>query len=600
VLDLDARELNGVNALIGRYAPEVASRLRDAGRALAPAKLRADLKFDEAQSASRATLAVQGTAGALKVNVDGQAGINLAALSSGAGNVRLRTRLDADNGQVLAALFGLDRYVAVSKEAGSFNLSASGESLGGVQVDGRITAGGLDAAANGTIDIRPGEAPGGTLKVNLARADFSPLRGAGQNAALPVSLTTRLAFAGNKVTLDDLSGNVADSPLRGKLALTLATPRTISGEIDSNSLQVGALVAAAIGMPEGGAMWNWPGDPFTRSLPAEIAGTIDLRAMRAMLTPNLSAREVRVRLRLGKGEMALDDISATVAGGDLKGRLAFKDAPEGLVTQAQFSLANADVTAFLPNATRPPLTGKLALTAELEGAGRSPQALIGSLHGSGKFTLSGGQISGLDPRVFAAVTRSVDHGLPVETARIESLAGNALSSGQLAIRQAEGDLAISAGQIRLANAKANGAGADVSIAGALDLTIGTIDTRLVLTGEEQAAGARPDVFLALRGPLSAPERSVDVSALTSWLTLRAIERQSKKLEEIEAAPAPAPAPAVAPPTQPAPTVPPPVAEKPAPAPHRPAKPAPARTGQAPALPPPLNINPVPPPVSVRP
>jgi len=46
--------------------------------------------------------------------------------------------------------------------------------------------------------------------------------------------------------------------------------------------------------------------------------------------------------------------------------------------------------------------------------------------------------------------------------------------------------------------------------------------------------ARPELAVTLKGPLAAPERRVDMSALLSWLTLRATEQQTRRLESIEA------------------------------------------------------------------
>jgi large subunit ribosomal protein L24 len=172
--------------------------------------------------------------------------------------------------------------------------------------------------------------------------------------------------------------------------------------------------------------------------------------------------------------------------------------------------------------------------------------LVGSLHGERKIALTGGQLAGLDPRAFAAVTRAVDQGLPVEAVKIESLASKALASGQLNVKTAEGQLAIGAGQIRLADAKVSGDGADMAMSGVFDLTNGSLNARLVLTGTDTAAGARPDIFVALNGPLDAPNKTIDVSGLTGWLTLRAIDQQSKKLDAIEAAPKDEPKPIIQP------------------------------------------------------
>ena len=42
-------------------------------------------------------------------------------------------------------------------------------------------------------------------------------------------------------------------------------------------------------------------------------------------------------------------------------------------------------------------------------------------------------------------------------------------------------------------------------------------------------------MVALKGPLPAPKRTVDTNLLTSWLTLRAVEQQSRQLEAMERA-----------------------------------------------------------------
>jgi large subunit ribosomal protein L24 len=71
------------------------------------------------------------------------------------------------------------------------------------------------------------------------------------------------------------------------------------------------------------------------------------------------------------------------------------------------------------------------------------------------------------------------------------------------------------------------------MAGNFDLTDGTIDARLVLSGMGHAAGSRPEIYLALQGPVTAPARSIDLSALSGWLTLRSIDNQSRQLREME-------------------------------------------------------------------
>ena len=61
-----------------------------------------------------------------------------------------------------------------------------------------------------------------------------------------------------------------------------------------------------------------------------------------------------------------------------------------------------------------------------------------------------------------------------------------------------------------------------------------------LSGPAQSGGTRPDIYIALNGPLAAPSRSVDVSALTGWLTLRAIEESGEKNKDDRSAAATCP------------------------------------------------------------
>ncbi|MGZ8322972.1 MAG: hypothetical protein ACXW3N_07740, partial [Rhodoplanes sp.] len=46
-------------------------------------------------------------------------------------------------------------------------------------------------------------------------------------------------------------------------------------------------------------------------------------------------------------------------------------------------------------------------------------------------------------------------------------------------------------------------------------------------------GRRPEISVLLTGPLSAPKREIDTAELVSFVTLRAVERESKRVEAAE-------------------------------------------------------------------
>ena len=532
-VELNAPDVAPVIALVARFAPQTAAALQRGAPAMAPAKLHASLTVQGASPATIAKLAVAGSLGKVQLALNGETDADLTSFK--AGDMRLDGKLSAGDGKLLVAMLGLDRVVAVGSTPGTLSFEASGPLRGDLKVDGRLNAGGLQASASGTMSPFA-ESPTADLRAAIVRADLAPLRRGGE-AALPVSFSSHIALAGQNLSLNDIDASIGGASLRGKIGVTLTKPHRLQGEIEADRVDGAAVIAAAIGMPASAesktAAWSWSDAPFKSGIFGDYAGSIAVKTRRVDVLPQIAAREFSATLSFGKDKVALDNVAGDLAGGRLSGRLSFQAAPDGMIAQTKLSLSGADLNTLLPSGARPPVTGTLALSGEMEGSGLSPVALIGSLQGSGKFTLTDAQFAGLDPRAFDAVTRAVDQGLAIDANRISDVVSKALQSGRLAVKQAQGTLAVSAGQVRLAKFAADSDAAKLSLSGNLDLIGGTLDARLVLSGLGEAAGTRPDIFMALRGPVAAPERSIDVSALTGWLTLRAIEIQAKKVRELE-------------------------------------------------------------------
>ena len=529
-VDLDATDVTPVTALLARFAPRTALALSANAAAMAPAKLHAQITID-GTAPTLAKLAIDGNLGKVRVALNGQANANSIAFT--AGDVKFDGKLEADDGKMLLAVLGLDRVFAVNAGPGNFTLNASGPAGGDLKIDGKLSAAGLEAAASGTAKLFS-ETPSAAFEATIARADAAPLHG-GTHTALPVTFAGKIGLSNKELSLNDIAATVAGNALRGKLSVTLASPRQVRGEIAADNLDTSGLVAAAIGMPAGNGKtaWSWSSEPFAGGVMGDYTGQIALQARRAELMPRLMAREFRATLHLGKDELSFNDMSGDVGGGRFTGQLAFRSADDGLKTHGKMSLIGADTATLLGADARPPISGSLAFSAEVDGAGMSPAALIGSLQGSGKIALSDAQFADLDPRAFDKVARAVDQGMAINAARVSELVSKSLDSGHLSVKRAEGDLTLSAGQVRLSNVRIDSKEAALSMAGNFDLTDGTINARLVLSGTGRAAGSRPEIYFALQGPVTAPVRSIDLSALKGWLTLRSIDNQSKQLREME-------------------------------------------------------------------
>jgi large subunit ribosomal protein L24 len=583
-IDLDAPDMAPVTAVLAKFAPQTAAMLASRAPLMAPVKLRARLTIDGANASTLAKLGIDGSLGKVRVALNGQGNADVVAFS--AGDIKLDGKFEADDGKVLVAMLGLNRTVAVDAGSGALTVKASGPAQGDMQIESRLTAGGLDSSITGTANLF-GTSRRATLLATIVRADIAPLRGPGAaQPALPITFASRVALAGNDLSFADINATIGGASLRGKLSATLRRPSRIEGDLEADTIDGAAVVASVTGMPAvsgvnklpPNAAWAWSSEPFGDNVLGDYTGQIALKARRLDALPRFSAREFRGTLRLDKNELVVDDMSGEVAGGRLAGRLLLRGAPEGLKTNVKVALTGIDAATLMVPGPRPSVSGRLDLSADMEGNGLSPVALIGSLQGSGKVTLSDGQFAGLDPRAFDVVTRAVDQGLPIDGIRVGDVVRRALDSGQLAIKRANGKLWMSAGQVRLGDVTIDSKDADLTLSGTADLTDGSVGARMVLSGMSKAAGAPPDIFMSLQGPAAAPSRTIDVSALAGWLTLRSVENQTRHLRMIEGQGSAAQAP-----SQQAPA-----AQVPSP------ETAPTPKGkQAPALPAPVDIKPLP-------
>jgi uncharacterized protein involved in outer membrane biogenesis len=625
-LDLDARSLDGSLALLAKFAPDAAEAARRMAPRLVPIKTHATLSLAaDRGAAGPSKLTLDGTAGPVRLRLAAQASGDPSALSAlSALDTRLDGEISADDGKVIVELLGLDRAFAVDKQPGRLSFSGQGALNGDLRVEGRLAAGGLTASANGTARVYGPEPPSGALDVAVSAADVRLPRDVGREsqAKVPVVLTTRLTAARGAFTLDDLAGTVAGVPVHGRLETTLGAPVRIDGRLDADSVDVPTLVAAALGAPaQGTVRADVPplsSAPFAPGLFDMARGRVRLNAARAVLTPGLAARQARADVRFGDAEIALEDVEGDLAAGRLTGAMTFRRIADGVATHASLALADADAAAMLPGDGRAAISGRLTLQVEADGTGLSPAALLGSLTGTGTATLTAGEIAGFDPEAFSTVIHAFDQESSIDAAKVRDIAAAALDRGSLRVARADGAFSIAAGEVRLSTIILHGEGADLSASGRFDLAGQSLEGRVTFAGPAPAGSTagRPEVYMAVRGPLGATHRTIDVTALSAWLTLRAVDREARRIDAIEGAAReannpsgqpPAPTGTTAPTSPPAPTgavtpAPPPAAVRPAPPEQakRPAAP-PARPEAsvtpgrelAPALPPPINIRPSP-------
>ena len=575
-VDLETTKAAAIATIAEKVVPDriapVVRLLERAGRAKLHATL--DVAGDDRTSVTGAQVAVTGTLDELRL--DARARVDGDWQSRSISTVEMEATVDATTASLMK-FANLNEIVASGNGPAQLKARLKGPLSGDLAFDVQVAGEGLAARLTGKGKVPATGRMQGDALVQVREASLKPLRPgpvARSAGPLPFKLSSRLAFAAGALTFDDIAAKLGASTIRGHLRVDDTSPRRIEGTLDTNVADGGGLLAVAIGLPRApkdGPGWSWSSEPFGAGLFDRFAGEIALRFGRVELLPNVYGRDIRGTVRFGDNSITLDS-AGELAGGKLAGTVTFRHAQDGMDAHVKISLSSADTTALFSGVARPPVTGMLNLTLEGEATGLSAVALVGSATGSGKIELMDAQLAGLDPRTFDAVTRAVDQGLTIEQGRIADVVRKSIGSSRLSVRHAESALTVSAGQIRLSKPVVDSKGAALSAAGTFDLTDGSVDARLVLSGQSEAAGARPDIFIALKGPLPDVSSNFDVSALTGWLTLRAVENQTKRLRAIELAPQ-QPATRSAPKVNPAPPLPAPTDIKPAPKPRSVGRPA---------------------------
>jgi uncharacterized protein involved in outer membrane biogenesis len=621
-LNSSAASLAQITAMIQPLAPALASRIDAMGAGPGPARLKLTLNVDKDsehadRASARATIDLDSpllkgvTTITAKPEVAAMRGIDLDKLRRS--EIGVETRLSSERGSALVALLGLDRAVAAGQGPAQFEGSASGVWQAPLRLKAKLWGAGLDADAEGTAEPWA-EVAKASVNLRVRSADIGPLLDLkpsgtpGQN----IRLSSRLSLVGNRLTFDDLDSIVADSRLRGRLTLTTGDEKNIEGEIGLDQLALAPAFAFAIG-----AAGHDVTEPFAAGLLKGWRGRVAFQALRGVLPDGIELRPVGGTIRSEGQSLTLDSVKGGLGGGAATADIDARPSADGIVLNARLEISGVDGAALHYRGLKMP-SGRASMQMTLASQGRSVSALTGALSGSGTVTLEAAGIAGLDPRAFDAAIRASDGGQATDDAKLRQIIEPVLSAGSLPVASAQIPFTISDGRLRIGATTLDAQGARAIVSGGYDIPADQADIRASLASTAVgSATSRPEIQLFAAGPPDALNRSIDVAALSSWLAVRAIDRETRRLDAIERGEPPPPMPASIPPSTAA--LPPPTPEATAPdqplsgirlpgrdprrLPSRPKAAVPRPQGAPPAANPPVasqQAAPLPPPIEVRP
>ncbi|MBR0842296.1 AsmA family protein [Bradyrhizobium liaoningense] len=613
-LKSSANSLRELTALIEPFAPSVRARFDAIAPLPGATRLKLDLSLDKnAEHADRsdarvvldldapqlkatATLAAQAPAAAI-------GGIDIDRLRNS--DFTLDSKVSAPQAGALLALLGLDQVVAAGEGASQFEGRASGAWQKPLQVNAKLGGGGLDADAQGSFDW---SASKGSASLRVRNVNLAPLFGTrpADKSVQSVNLSARVGLSGNRLTFDDLDSSTAGSHLRGRLTVTLDQERSVDGEVGLDTLDLAPALAMAIG-----TAGRDSGEPLSAGLVSGWRGRIAFQALRGTLPGGIELRPVGGTIRGDGQSLALDGLKGGIGGGEMSASLDARNGANGLALNARIELSNVDATALRYRDLALP-KGRASVQMALTSQGRSVAALTGALAGNGTVTLDAAEIAGLNPRAFEIAIRASDGGQVADDNRLRQLVEPALSAAPIAVSSAQIPFTIRDGRLRVGATQLEAKNARAIVSGGYDIPADQADIRASLTPIMTGlSGAPPEIQLFAAGPPDKLNRTIDLAPLSSWLAVRTIDRETRRLDAIERG-EPPPATAALPTlVSPDPVPEPSMLDVPMPGrdprrapPKSKAAPTPKAPQAAPAVPsPPLasqQVTPLPPPIEVRP
>jgi uncharacterized protein involved in outer membrane biogenesis len=543
-----ADRLGGLVHLVETLNPGQAwvKRLVAAAPALGPLAVKARLTGDAGTEASNVHLTLDGTAAGSTLSLEARFGGRLDLFRQGALDASLQ--LDGPDGGLVLRQIGIPAS-SDSVSAGKLQVSVKGTPATGLAVIANADVAGSRLACTCHAAINEAGAVTYDAEAQLTATDLrTPATMFGQalpsgGATVPLDLRAHIDGNGAKAKISSLSGHLAEAGVVGGGEVDLAQwPLRIDGNLQFTQADMITLLELGIGsdafqaqVPKGGV---WPGDVIAGPVFSTLNANIDLKADRLTIDQTRGIDRFAAKLRLRPGQVLFDEIGGRFASGDLTGALGLATAAGGeigLMGNLQMKGARLGDIVWRRD-DRAVADGAMDLAATFDSSGRSIAALAASLNGNGALTVTDGMLRYVDPDAFGAIIAAADGGLELKDDKIRAVFQGRLDAGTLPFQRIEAAFSIGSGVLRVNNINVTSQRAQAAGSASLDFGRWTMDadwTLKVDPGKNGVVGAQPQVGVLFRGPIDQPKRTLDVTPLSAFLTLRAFEREVERVEDLQ-------------------------------------------------------------------
>jgi large subunit ribosomal protein L24 len=537
-----APSLAQIGGFIAPFAPAVAERLTDVAKEPGAARMQLAADLSKAKDRSgrtdaRAVLDIDAPQlkGAITLtaapSIDLARGLDLAGLRGN--EFKVETKLAANQTASILTSLGLDRIVSAQDGPAQFESSIAGVWGSPLRLTAKLAGAGVDGDIQGTVNPWADQLTA-AFTIAVRRADLAALFDL-KPASVPslnVALSSRLGVAGNAFTFDDLDAAIGGSRARGRLMLTRGDVIGVDGEIGMDTLDLAGVTSVAFG-----AAGHDASSPLNKGWLRGWRGRLAFQALSGVLPGGGELRPVSGAIKGDGQSLVLENAKAGIGGGeasfDLDARQIAQGTNQGTSFNARLQLSGADGASLRYRGLAMP-NSKVALQMTLAGQGRSAAGLTGALSGAGTLTLTDARIAGLDTRAFEVAIRSSDGGQAADDLKLKEIVEPVLAAGALTVPSAQIPFTIKDGRLRVEAASLESERARVAVAGGYDLLADQADVRAVMSPiNTKPISGRPEIRVDLNGSPDGLARTVDVAALSSWLAMRAIDRETRRLDQLE-------------------------------------------------------------------
>ncbi|MDG4856141.1 AsmA protein [Mesorhizobium sp. WSM3866] len=449
-----------------------------------------------------------------------------------------------ENAATLLALYGLPALPLGMLGQATTDITAKGSLGGGLATSFNLTADDFRASFDGTIaETEQGATAKG--KVNLDAVDIEPwlmttgvgLPGMGTGTS--ASLASDADFGNGLLVLSGLSGAINKATVSGDVNADMkdGLPH-LAGALALDELDLDPLAVSLFGDQSflAGKDGGWPTTPFSRKSTLPFSADLDLNTAALAAGPFATAHDATLSLKLDREGIRVSDLKAKLYEGTLTGLFELKNTEGTGLLSGQLKLAGSDLAAVLPGAG---ISGSGDISAALSTSGKSVDAMIAALSGSGTAALKGLTIAGINPDAFAPVIAKADAiGRDIDAAKTAGFAPEIAGQGSFAAGNTDIPFTVANGTLRAPPISLDNPAATLSAEVTADLDASTLAAKGAITyrpGDEALVGSEPAVNFSLAGQIGATSLQFDSAPLAQFLTQRALEKEQQRVEAMQAA-----------------------------------------------------------------